>query len=446
VTTRSLPGRNAIATLPPEVLAWALRHFVAVVAVLGLAGFTWINAGHLADPPIRSDGYSYYVYLPAWFLHGDFTLSSIADECCAGTFFDFTGIRQWPGTRRWVNPHPMGVAVQMAPFFVAAHLLTRWSNLPADGYSLYYQICAGLAGLTALLVGLAVLRSLLLRHYSPGVVLATLVTITWGTNAFHYGVYDPVFSHVFSFALIAGLLALTERWWAAPSWHLSIALAVVSALIVLTRHTNGVFLFVVPLYGMTSSCRLVAELGHRARKLAVMAAVGAVVVSPQFIFYKWATGHWVVSPYALVAHFAFSSPHLYDVLFGVTKGLFFWSPALLMAVAGRVIGVGFASRFRLAALLSFAVTTYLVASWSDWQFGASFGHRAFTDSLPVAALFVAAFYQRVTAYPRVVPAVAVFGTLCVVLCAGQMLQYWLGILPTSDMTWQQYRHLFLRFS
>ena len=41
--------------------AWALRHFVIVTAVLGLAAYVSIYTFQLADAPIRSDGYSYYV-------------------------------------------------------------------------------------------------------------------------------------------------------------------------------------------------------------------------------------------------------------------------------------------------------------------------------------------------------------------------------------------------
>ena len=41
--------------------------------------------------------------------------------------------------------------------------------------------------------------------------------MTFGTNLFHYGVYDSVFSHVYSFFLIAVLLTLVDAWWAEPT-------------------------------------------------------------------------------------------------------------------------------------------------------------------------------------------------------------------------------------
>src|SRR5207249_2034495 len=114
--------------------------------------------------------------------------------------------------------------------------LSWWSNFPRDGYSFYYQYVVGLAGLAYAAAGLEVLRRLLRRHFTDGVVLATLVSIAFGTNLFHYAVYDGTFSHAFSFCLVAGLLLLTDRWWGDPTWPDAVALALVAGLLFLVRH------------------------------------------------------------------------------------------------------------------------------------------------------------------------------------------------------------------
>jgi hypothetical protein len=97
------------------------------------------------------------------------------------------------------------------------------------------------------------------------------------------------------------------------------------------------------------------------------------------------------------------------------------------------------------AIAVFAIQTYLAASWWDWQFGASYGHRAFTDALPLAAVFLAACFewaaQRVAAR-RVVTAVA---AMFVMLSTLQMVQYWTGRMPIANTTWEQYKDAFLRF-
>jgi membrane-bound metal-dependent hydrolase YbcI (DUF457 family) len=143
--------------------------------------------------------------------------------------------------------------------------------------------------------------------------------------------------------------------------------------------------------------------------------------------------------------FTFGSPHLYGVLFGVAKGLFFWSPVLLLACAGLVMlarSHRAARAFVLPGALFLIVQTYLIASWGDWQFGASFGHRGFTDSLAVFAFGLAALYEAAAGRPaaRLVAGVATVALASLSLFL--MTQYWYGRLPFSDTTWQQYVALF----
>jgi hypothetical protein len=421
--------------------ARGVRHFVTATAVLAVAAFVFIYTSVPVDPPIRSDGYSYYVYLPATFLYGDPSLDRLSHDWFDGMFPDFTGITRWPATGRWVNPHPIGVAVLMLPFFAVAHLLSWWSNFPRDGFSFYYQYGAGLAGLAYFIGGLAIVRHVLARHFSSGVVLATLVCLTWGTNLFHYGVYDATFSHAFSFFLIAAWMALVERWWDDATVWRSVAAGVIAAFTVMTRHTNALFLLLLPLYGVSASPKRL-----RYERLAVVASTAAVCMLPQLALYRYATGRWFISPYAALGMtFTFGSPHLAGVLVWLPKGLFFWSPILLVAVAGAFVARGWARSLLTAVALIFAADAYLIASWGDWQFGGSFGHRGFTDGLALAAPFLASSFDWASTRPRVKVAITVFASLAVALSIVQMLQYWTGVLPISDITWERYRALFLRF-
>jgi hypothetical protein len=433
------------------IYAFLIRHFVAFVGVFALLSYAAIYGQPGPPAPIRSDGYSYYVYLPSWFLNGDTTLDAVARTFPGGQYPEFTAIRRWPGTNRWVNPHPIGQAILMVPFFVVGHLATRLSHETPDGFSFYYQQAAGLAGLAYLLAGLAVVRRLLSRHFPTPVALATLTVMTWGTNLFHYGVYDSGFSHIYSFFLVAVLIVLTERWWLEPSLSLAFGLGMTSAAIFLTRHTNVLFLALVPLYGVTSWPTLRERpvmLARRWRSLLVVAGVGAAGILPQLLLYKAATGLWLPSPYgALETGFTFGSPHLFDVLFGTEKGLFFWSPALLFAVAGWIVTQGWAEALLWPTAVVMAINTLLIASWFDWQFGGSYGHRGFTDGFALVAVFMAVFFAWVAArrQPFATAATVVCATLTVALSIAQMIQYWMGVLPIANTTWDQYRALFLRF-
>ena len=423
------------------------RRFPAAVAALSLLAYAYVYWRPLNDRPIRSDGISYYQYLPAWIADGDPTFETQVRDCCWGYDIDQpVGVHRRPETGRWLDVHPIGVAVLMLPFFLAAHALTWWSNLPRDGFSLYYQYIVGLAGLAYFVAGLEVLRRLLQRHFSNAIVLATLVATTFGTNLFHYAVFDSTFSHAFSFFLIASLLLVTERWWEETGVGRSVALGFIGALIVLVRHTNILFLAFVPLYGVTGWPRFVAnirDLSRRWRLVAMMTLTAAAGVFPQLLVYKWASGFWIVNSYP-EGSFDFRSPHVMATLFSVERGLFFWSPILLFSIAGLAVARGWARGLSAAAVAILAIDTYLMASWFMWDLGAGFGHRGYTDALGVFAVFLASFFAWAAGRPWLARTVGVVAALCVCLSMVQMWQYWIGVMPLEHTTWAQYRAVFLR--
>ena len=421
--------------------------FLRCALGLCLAGYVFVYATQRAGNPIRSDGFSYYVYLPSWFLFHDTTLSAVARDCCGGVYPTYTAIIRWPSTRRWVNAHPIGVAIMQVPFFVAAHLLTRWTNLSPDGFTLYYQHAIGLSGLLWAMAGLMVLRGVLRRHFSERIIAATLVVVLLGTNLYHYATFDSSYSHPYSFFLLASFLELTEQWYEHPRRSTSFLLGLVAGLIVLTRHTNVLFLVFFPLFGVDSMATLGQRamlLSNRIRLVTIVLVTAMLVIAPQLIIYYRATGHALVSSYGDLG-FNFASPRILQVLFSIQKGVFFWSPLLLTGCVGLAWlarSDDSARAFVLPAVLFLVVNTYVIASWWDWQFGGSFGHRGFVDSLPIFAIGIAAFLSRCSVRPGVRRTVTVIVGLAVALNLFQMLQYWNHVLPFSDTTWDQYRAVF----
>lgn len=427
------------------------RVFVPLVFCLGLLAQIAIYSEGYASQPIRSDGVSYYVYLPSIVLHQSPRLWVLANEEYSGRFPEWTSITRWTrgGGAGWLNPHPIGVAILMLPFFLAAHLLTLWSNLPPDGFSLYYQQAASLSGLVYGVLGLEILRRALLRYFAPGIVLAVLVAITFGTNLFHYMTYDAIYSHAYAFFLVSALVFLVPRWYDAPTMSRSVCLGLVCGLLVVTRHTHGLLMLLPLLYdvgvGVSMRERL-SFLWRHASAVAAAASAAFLVVLPQLLIYYSVTGHWLVTGYDQQETFHFDRPHFFGVLFSVQKGVFFWSPLLLIALAGFFVMPRAVRAFRTPSLIALALITWLVASWFDWQFGGSYGHRAYTDVLPLFALALASFCAWLVARPMPVRAASVTAIgLATALSVVQMLQYWKGIVPIGDTTWEQYRELFLRW-
>ncbi len=413
-----------------------MRSVIAATAAAGLAAYVFVYATGLAPAPIRSDGFSYYVYLPSWFLYHDTTLEAVAADCCGGEFPASTAIIRWPGTHRWVNAHPIGVAVMQAPFFALAHALTRWTNLSPDGFTLYYQHAAGLAGLFWTVAGLWILGAVLRRHFTADVAAATLVTLAFGTNLFHYATFDSSYSHPYSFFLFAAFLDVVDRWDRDRRPWIAALAGLIAGLILLVRHTNVLLLI----------C-FAPVLRRDIRRGAILCAVSLLTIAPQLAIYYQATGRPIVSSYGELG-FDFASPRILGVLFSTQKGLFFWSPLLLLAGAGFAMlarSPGSVRRFLLPAVVFLAADTYLIASWWDWQFGASFGHRGFVDGLPLFAIGLAAFYRWAFAASARRHVVTALVAGAIALNLFQMAQYWNRVLPFSDTTWAQYRAVFLRW-
>jgi hypothetical protein len=426
------------------------RAAVGVVAVLGLAGYVFIYSTGRASVPIRSDGFSYYVYLPSWFIHADPSLVTTARDCCGGHFPDYTGIVRWPGTRRWVNSHPIGVALMQAPLFFVAHALTWWTNLSPDGFSFYYQHAVGLSGLVWGLAGLWMLRTFLLRHFSVSVTAAALIATTFGTNFFHYLTFDSSFSHAYSFFLVTAFLSLIVEWHRSASRRVSLLLGLTAGMLVLTRHTNALVLMVFPLYGLMSGVSLRGILAraaiHRSRVLEIAIAGGLVLV-PQTLIYWSATGRPLVNAYGDMG-FDFAAPKIGSVLFSVEKGLFFWSPILLLSLAGWawIVVSGHQLRaFALACAIVLAAQTYVIASWWAWHFGSSYGHRGFVDILPLFAIGLAGLFAGSAERRALLPVVATLSAAAIALCSFQMLQCWHKIIPMEGTTWETYRSVFLQW-
>lgn len=443
-----MSGRPAPSVRHPVARALARTDpwVVPVLVLLATAAYCWIYGAGLARTPIRSDGAGYYIYLPAIVVFGDPTLQSLAHDCCGGRA-PAHGLSRWPETGRWLNQYPIGVALLAAPAYVAAHALTLWSGMPPDGFSFLYAHAAGLCGVAAFGIGLALVRRVLAQSFAPPVAAATLLVVGLGTNLIHYAAWDPFYSHVYSFALIAALLYVSPLWLDAPSVRRSLLLGTLAGLIVLVRHPNALFLLLVPLFGIERPGDLAGRarvLARRGRHAAIAGGAALVVVAPQLLLYRTSTGHWVVSAYR-DQWFDFAHPELAGVLFGVTKGLFFWSPVLLLVVPGVFAMRGAVGAWRTPVAVVLAAHTYLVASWWDWQFGSSYGHRAFTDAIGLMALPMAAALESIGRHRGAAVFAGVALGAALALSLAQMIQVWTGVMPMDDVTWEQYTRLFLRF-
>ncbi|HOI86580.1 MAG TPA: hypothetical protein PLV51_01845, partial [Lentimicrobium sp.] len=338
-----------------------------------------------------------------------------------------------------------GTALAQLPFFFTAHGLSLAGGSVADGYSRTYMIFVNLAALFYLLAGLIFLnRTLLHFGISERHRILVLITSVFGTNLFFYATAEPGMSHVFSFGFISSFFYFAVRYFRKPSAGLIPVLFFLSGMIVLIRPVNGIVLLALPM--AAGGSRELME-GIKAGFAKVPALAGGLLllialVSVQLIYYKMATGKFLVYSY-LGEGFDFLRPHFADILFSFRKGLFVYTPVYLLSFAGCFY-LWKAKRFVFYSWLAFFILiTWIFSSWSNWYYGGSFSSRVYVEFLPFFMLLQGMAFQFTR--DRIIRKV-LFGVTAVLilLCQIQTYQYRHHHIHWSDMTREMYFDVFLR--
>jgi len=342
---------------------------------------------------INGDGHGYYGYLPAFFLYQDLKFSFLDDVMQHGaehsqTFDDF---------RRYtdggiVNITYMGVSILWIPFFWSAHLVALITNFEANGYSTPYQLAILFAAIFYLWLGLwAFGRFLEGWKIKPRIISFCLILMVFATSTINYVIDEPSMTHVYSLMLFSVFILYTQRFFKSFSVkHLWLAL-ISLALIGLTRPTNAMMVLAIPLVAGSWEKLSIAFRWALANPFKVLLPVILffLILALQPILYLVQTGSFFVWSYQEGATFSFSNPHIREVLFSYERGLFLYTPILLIALFG-LPGLFKENRFVFFWTLTLLIVPiYILASWWNWWFGGSFGNRAFIEYYPVYFLIFA---------------------------------------------------------
>jgi hypothetical protein len=203
-------------------------------------------------------------------------------------------------------------------------------------------------------------------------------------------------AHAYTFFLAAALIALTENWYRKPgSRRTAVALGAVLALLVLVRPLNVLLWLWVPLFGLTGLADLKARAVfflRQGRSLLWMAAAAFVVLVPQFLMWKYSSGHWFVRAYQHVDVSSFGMPQVGEFFLGMQRGVFVWFPIFLVAVFGFAALRGEARAYRLPAAVVGLAYLVSISSLKVWAKADGFGCRYAVDTVAFMAFPLAAFY------------------------------------------------------
>lgn len=417
--------------------------FALCAFAMGGAALFYIYSQRLNYPVIRSDGQGYYAYLPGVLLYHDVTLGRLVNEVLDGV--PPGGTAPWDATDRYLIKYPCGEAVLMLPFFGLGSALAYLFHQPLNGYSDPFQYAAAVSGLSYAIAGLLILWHILERYFSQKTILFVLIGTLFATNLFHYATYDAIFSHAYSFFLFSLFLYATERVYRKDDLSGCVLIGIAAGLILITRPTDGLWLLFGALFGICSLEDARDRLRYwlrRWRGLLLALAAAVALISLQLAYWRLITGSFVVYSYGTEG-FDWSRPQVFNVLFSVRKGLFFWSPILLSVFPGMYYVRKMAAAYFLPIVVFFPINIYVISSWVNWWYGGSFGQRPFTESLPIFAIALCALYEgpQNKTWKRVVSAAIL---LACALSIWLMLKYWFGSIPFEGPTWTRLTHTFFQ--
>jgi hypothetical protein len=414
-----------------------------------------------------SDEVQYFSYLRSLWFDRDVSFENEYQH-----FYD-SGVVHYPGfhetflerqteTGRRITFATMGSALLWSPFYAVADVVVRVrramgdSSIAADGYSQPYvsAVAYGSAvyGWLSIVLSVVIARRLfgdrVIDSNSPLALIAA-IAIWIGTPLFFYMYIAPPMSHAcsaFATALfVLAWLRVRERW----SLRGMIALGALAALLAMVREQDA-FVAIGPAIDWLLTFARRVRTRDRWSGMLVNAAAGVVAFTiafaPQLMAYAAINGYF--GPSRLVARkMSWMAPHALGVLGSPKHGLLFWTPLVLLSLAGLMClifmrddsaagggdgGDGDRARIGVCLLLMVAAQVYVAGSVESWTVAGAFGQRRFVGLSAIFAIGLIAFLRAMPVrWPRrtalAVAAIAVWWNL------GLMAQFGAGLMDRQRL-------------
>jgi hypothetical protein len=294
---------------------------------------------------VRSDGLGYYAWLRSLLIDGDWSFDNEFNEHNpVGDYVPPRARRTEEGRR--ANPWSIGPACVWALTVVPGHVCLKalepfLPGWPADGYSLPYQLMVGATTLTASFFGLMLLYGICRYFADPDRAALAASFLTLGTTIAYYSAIEVSMAHGLGTATLALLIWYwlrtlgSERW---LRWWLVGLLVGAAALMRWQLATFAILPIGEALWSSRHAPRAVTRgpnvrsLWRPMARLALAGFAAAFSLLPQFIAWRIVYGHWLATPFP-TAH-NWQHPSWGKILWAQDRGLFYWTPLTLLAVAG----------------------------------------------------------------------------------------------------------------
>lgn len=339
------------------------------------------------------DPFGYYLYLPAIFIYDDYTQLDWLPE--KDEQYRLVGGWLYQAGKadngNYVGNYLAGVALMQSPFFAMAHLVAPIFGYPQDGFSAPYQFGVIFAALFYAALGIFILRKVLLRYFDDVTTAIAILLMCMATNFIQYAAVDSGMCHIYIFPLYSLILLASARWHEHPTAKWAAIVGGTIGLATVCRPTEALMLFI-PIFWQTQNREAARRKWQLVKQnkshIYIAATAGMFFVAIQMTYWKITAGTLL---YNIGSAWDFLTPHL-RVLTGWEKGWFIYTPITLFFIAGMFFIKKY--EFRKSVLWFCLLNIYLIISWRQWHYAASYSARALVQSYPVFTLPFAAFIHH----------------------------------------------------
>lgn len=373
----------------------------------------------VVNPWVHGDGVGYYAYVHSLLI--DHNLQFEKEWRAANPSFALGRIgpngevleSQYTVTHHLDNHFTVGPAILWAPFLIVVHLIilalnSLGAHISSDGYGRPYLLTMALAtagyGFCGLLLCFHLAREFVAERWA----FLGVVGYWFASSLPVYMYLNPSWSHALTFFSVALFLWYWHRTRAHRSLPQWIVLGLFGALMVNIYYLNVVWLLIPAFEAGSNYFQIISgssdsRPGNSPREsFATLFAshltfviVFVVGMLPTLITRKIIYGGYLQTGYPGAHEWFWTNPVPGSVWFSSDHGLFTWTPILVLALIGLVLFRRIDRTLAFYFLAIFAVFSYVIACYVNWDGISSFGNRFFISLGPAFIIGLAVLFDRI---------------------------------------------------
>jgi hypothetical protein len=356
-----------------------------IVAFIIIAVSVFING----TPFIFGDGYGYYHSAKTLTTEGTFTTKEEPE------YFEYSGHAVFQDKEDdYSTIYPAGNALFWIPGLTISKMFNN--SLPTnDYYSIFnghtiYDGIAILATATILTFASIVLIFKVLRRlgFSERNAFVSIFAVYVSQYIFAYLYYYPSYSHIYELFSASLLIYLFQRTVLHDGRVYEFLFGFTIGLLTLTRVVDIVVAVPFILYLLL----------NRRFKTVLFTFLGGIPTALIFLYYNSIV---YGSPFSLGytsdrgGVLSFENFNLFNLLFSDVRGLFIWSPLILISIAGLIYGAKKNKEVYIPSIASVVLVFGIYTFWPNWWGGDSIGQRFFIVLAPIFILGTSSALQYI---------------------------------------------------